>query len=51
MTIAVKHVMKSPGLSLGSEAARSAKLGCGPLDPGEDQIGQFGPHLQAVAKR
>jgi hypothetical protein len=26
MTLAVKHVTKSPGLSIGSEAARSAKL-------------------------
>src|SRR5690242_20328536 len=25
--------------------------GGGPLDPGDDQIGQFGRHLRAVAKR
>jgi len=42
MTLAVKHVTKSPGgVSIGSEAARSAKLVVDLLIPGEDQIGQF----------
>jgi hypothetical protein len=51
MTLAVKHVTKSRGVSIGSEAARSAKLVVDLLIPGEDQIGQLRSHLQAVAKR